>query len=263
MKSVGRCLARQTALSRYYSSAARTPKHSIYVSESTDPYFNLTLEDWCVLRLRIRGVRSYILRAAGYSGTSRQSSRCCSCIGTARAWSSAGTRTHGRRSTCARRGRRASPSFADTAGAARCIMYVPFSVRPSVRITGPARAGLGQHELLDSPAPRVVRPACDCAGRDAGRTIHGRRRERERAERHMRGQGEDRRHSVSTYERFGLTNGRLYVSGSAYKIVKDRAYHHGTMLISTRLDTLGELLRSNKVRAVRIPRFVSPFTEKQ
>ena len=35
----------------------------------------------------------------------------------------------------------------------------------------------------------------------------------------------------------------IHVSGSAYKIVKDRAYHHGTMLISTRLDTLGELLR--------------------
>ncbi|TEB32240.1 Lipoyltransferase and lipoate-protein ligase [Coprinellus micaceus] len=30
---------------------------------------------------------------------------------------------------------------------------------------------------------------------------------------------------------------------SAYKIVNNRAYHHGTMLISTRLDTLGDLLR--------------------
>ncbi|KAF6748958.1 Lipoyltransferase and lipoate-protein ligase [Ephemerocybe angulata] len=31
--------------------------------------------------------------------------------------------------------------------------------------------------------------------------------------------------------------------GSAYKIVNNRAYHHGTMLISTKLDTLGDLLR--------------------
>ncbi|KAG6856989.1 hypothetical protein H0H87_011083 [Tephrocybe sp. NHM501043] len=38
-----------------------------------------------------------------------------------------------------------------------------------------------------------------------------------------------------------------YVSGSAYKIVNKRAYHHGTMLISTKLDTLGDLLRTNKV----------------
>ena len=44
------------------------------------------------------------------------------------------------------------------------------------------------------------------------------------------------------------SRGDVYVSGSAYKIVKDRAYHHGTMLISTKLDTLGELLRTNKVR---------------
>ncbi|KAJ6615624.1 hypothetical protein B0H10DRAFT_57219 [Mycena sp. CBHHK59/15] len=36
------------------------------------------------------------------------------------------------------------------------------------------------------------------------------------------------------------------VSGSAYKIVNTRAYHHGTMLISTKLDTLGDLLRTQK-----------------
>ncbi|KAJ7228162.1 hypothetical protein GGX14DRAFT_486508 [Mycena pura] len=37
-----------------------------------------------------------------------------------------------------------------------------------------------------------------------------------------------------------------HVSGSAYKLVSARAYHHGTMLISTRLDTLGDLLRTDK-----------------
>ncbi|KAG6335499.1 hypothetical protein ID866_3588 [Astraeus odoratus] len=37
-----------------------------------------------------------------------------------------------------------------------------------------------------------------------------------------------------------------HVSGSAYKIVSNRAYHHGTMLISTRLDTLGDLLHVDK-----------------
>lgn len=39
----------------------------------------------------------------------------------------------------------------------------------------------------------------------------------------------------------------LHVSGSAYKIVNKRAYHHGTMLISSELGTLGKLLHSNKV----------------
>ena len=40
---------------------------------------------------------------------------------------------------------------------------------------------------------------------------------------------------------------RIHVSGSAYKIVNKRAYHHGTMLISSELGTLGKLLHSNKV----------------
>lgn len=42
----------------------------------------------------------------------------------------------------------------------------------------------------------------------------------------------------------------IHVSGSAYKIVNKRAYHHGTMLISTRLDTLGDLLRTDKVCSI-------------
>jgi lipoate-protein ligase A len=39
----------------------------------------------------------------------------------------------------------------------------------------------------------------------------------------------------------------IHASGSAYKIVNRRAYHHGTMLISSELGTLGKLLHSNKV----------------
>jgi len=38
-----------------------------------------------------------------------------------------------------------------------------------------------------------------------------------------------------------------HISGSAYKIVNKRAYHHGTMLISTRLDHLSDLLRPEQV----------------
>ncbi len=37
------------------------------------------------------------------------------------------------------------------------------------------------------------------------------------------------------------------MSGSAYKIAKDRAYHHGTMLISSQLSTLGDVLHVSKV----------------
>ena len=50
-----------------------------------------------------------------------------------------------------------------------------------------------------------------------------------------------------------------HVSGSAYKIVSQRAYHHGTMLISTRLDHLGVMLRPEEVLLVLIrgPNFLS------
>jgi lipoate-protein ligase A len=41
-----------------------------------------------------------------------------------------------------------------------------------------------------------------------------------------------------------------HVSGSAYKIAKDRAYHHGTMLISSQLSTLGDVLHVSRVRVV-------------
>lgn len=35
------------------------------------------------------------------------------------------------------------------------------------------------------------------------------------------------------------------VSGSAYKLSRDRAYHHGTLLLSTNLSNLSVLLKSN------------------
>ena len=44
-----------------------------------------------------------------------------------------------------------------------------------------------------------------------------------------------------------MSGSGTHVSGSAYKIVNKRAYHHGTMLISSELGTLGKLLHSNKV----------------
>lgn len=38
------------------------------------------------------------------------------------------------------------------------------------------------------------------------------------------------------------------VSGSAFKLVNARAYHHGTMLIDSRLDDLRGALKSRRVR---------------
>ncbi|KAJ7886705.1 hypothetical protein B0H13DRAFT_2043687, partial [Mycena leptocephala] len=50
---------------------------------------------------------------------------------------------------------------------------------------------------------------------------------------------------------------RRHVSGSAYKIVSARAYHHGTMLISTQLDTLGDLLRADKDKDTMVTKGVA------
>lgn len=40
------------------------------------------------------------------------------------------------------------------------------------------------------------------------------------------------------------------VSGSAFKLVNNRAYHHGTMLIDSQLDLLRQVLNVQKVRVV-------------
>ena len=57
----------------------------------------------------------------------------------------------------------------------------------------------------------------------------------------------------------GIDIGR-HVSGSAYKIVNKRAYHHGTMLISSELGTLGKLLHSNKVPDASLSNFSPELT---
>lgn len=43
--------------------------------------------------------------------------------------------------------------------------------------------------------------------------------------------------------------GRSYVSGSAFKLVNKRAYHHGTMLIDAKLGDLRGVLGSQRVRS--------------
>ncbi|KAF8338792.1 uncharacterized protein EI90DRAFT_3039189 [Cantharellus anzutake] len=44
-----------------------------------------------------------------------------------------------------------------------------------------------------------------------------------------------------------VAGGLHHVSGSAYKIINQRAYHHGTMLINAKLNDLGDVLRNTKI----------------
>lgn len=55
---------------------------------------------------------------------------------------------------------------------------------------------------------------------------------------------------VLTFDIRGETVGRKHISGSAYKIVAQRAYHHGTMLISSDLGSLGVYLKSQTVSPI-------------
>lgn len=64
-------------------------------------------------------------------------------------------------------------------------------------------------------------------------------------------------------ERNDICVGGEKASGSAYKIVSGRAYHHGTMLITTRLETLGDLLRVDKVRFYVLTILLSLFRRKE
>lgn len=48
--------------------------------------------------------------------------------------------------------------------------------------------------------------------------------------------------------RAGDFGGASYVSGSAFKLVNKRAYHHGTMLIDAKLGDLRGVLGSQRVR---------------
>ncbi|KAG4306247.1 hypothetical protein PORY_000235 [Pneumocystis oryctolagi] len=54
---------------------------------------------------------------------------------------------------------------------------------------------------------------------------------------------------VCTNERYDLVFGpdMLKVSGSAFKILKDRAYQHGTMLLNTNLDCIESLLKNQNL----------------
>lgn len=168
---------------------AISPDHSIYISNATNPYFNLTLEDWL---FRHKDPEEPLLLVY-------------------------------RDDPCVVIGRNQNPWKEVNAVAAR-KRNIPIVRRRS-------GGGTVYHDLGNTNF-----------------SIHLPRKSFDRHEtsqiplRAVRSLGIDARLN----ERNDICVGKEKVSGSAYKIVNNRAYHHGTMLISTRLDTLGDLLRVNK-----------------
>ncbi|KAH9179535.1 Lipoyltransferase and lipoate-protein ligase [Lactarius sanguifluus] len=177
---------------RHFSTSLQlspTAKHSIYVSQSSDPYFNLTFEDWLFKEKPTHEPLLFIYR-----------DRPCVIIG-----------------------RNQNPwkevNFPELHRA-----NVPFIRRRS-------GGGTVYHDIGNTNfSIHLPRSSFD-------RNVTA-----ELVLRAVRSLNIDAR----VNERNDVCVGHYKVSGSAYKIVKDRAYHHGTMLISSQLGTLGDVLHVSK-----------------
>ncbi|KAF9226770.1 Lipoyltransferase and lipoate-protein ligase [Gyrodon lividus] len=180
---------RQTRTYAAFPPTALKPTHSIYVSNSTNPYFNLTLEDWL---FRYHAPRAPLLLLY-------------------------------KDSSCVVIGRNQNPWKEVN------LMEAKAKGIPWIR----RRSGGGTvyHDLGNTNYSIHV-----------PRTTFDRRETAQVVLRAVRALGVD----AYVNERNDICVSGEKVSGSAYKIVGNRAYHHGTMLISTRLGTLGDLLRTNK-----------------
>ncbi|KAG2369774.1 hypothetical protein BDR07DRAFT_1388294 [Suillus spraguei] len=166
-----------------------TPTHSIYLSTSTNPYFNLSFEDWLFRHAPQKEPLLLLYRDA----------------------------------PCVVIGRNQNPWKEVNLHAARA-QGIPWVRRRS-------GGGTVYHDLGNTNFSIHV-----------PRTTFDRGATAQVVLRAVRALGVD----ADVNERNDICVGGEKASGSAYKIVSGRAYHHGTMLITTRLETLGDLLRVDK-----------------
>lgn len=164
--------------------------HSVYVSVSTDPYFNLTIEDWLFRKADPSRPLLFLYR----------------------------------NTPCVVLGRNQNP-WKEINLAALRQTSIPFIRRRS-------GGGTVYHDLGNTNYSIHV-----------PRTWFDRNVTSQIVLRAVLGMGVP---DAVVNDRNDVCVGTDKVSGSAYKIVSSRAYHHGTMLISTQLKTLGNLLRSGK-----------------
>ncbi|TFK43907.1 hypothetical protein BDQ12DRAFT_675776 [Crucibulum laeve] len=168
----------------------KNPNHSIYISTSTDPYFNLTYEDWLFRNHPASQPLLFIYRDA----------------------------------PCVVIGRNQNPW--------KEVNFAALHARPEVKyVRRRSGGGTVYHDL--------------------GNTNFSIHLPRSSFDRHVTAQVALRAVCALGIEarvndRNDICVGPNKVSGSAYKIVNTRAYHHGTMLIATQLETLGDLLRTEK-----------------
>ncbi|KAG0703915.1 hypothetical protein DFH29DRAFT_914674 [Suillus ampliporus] len=165
------------------------PTHSIYLSTSTNPYFNLSLEDWLFRHAPQKEPLLLLYRDAP-----------CVVIGrNQNPWKEVNLRTARAQGIPWVRRRSGGGTVYHDLGNTNFSIHVP------------------RTSFDRGATAQVVLRAVRALGIDA----------------HVNARND-------------LCVGGEKASGSAYKIVSGRAYHHGTMLISTRLETLGDLLRVGK-----------------
>ncbi|KAI0053750.1 Lipoyltransferase and lipoate-protein ligase [Auriscalpium vulgare] len=185
-------LTRLSSYSRQFSSSRTTyldADHSIYVSTSTNPYFNLTLEDWLFKNKDVSAPLLLLYRDDP-----------CVVIGrNQNPWKEVNMPAL----------KRAGIPFIRRRSGGGTVFHDTGNTNFSIHLP---RNSFDRHATAQVVL-RAVRSL------DIGADVN---------------------------DRNDVCVGPYKVSGSAYKIVKDRAYHHGTMLISTRLDTLGDVLYVNK-----------------
>ncbi|KAJ3740829.1 Lipoyltransferase and lipoate-protein ligase [Lentinula detonsa] len=176
----------------YSSPSIPTPQHSIYISKSTNPYFNLSFEDWFVLFRHKAPDKPLLLLY--------------------------------RDDPCVVIGRNQNPWKEVNLSALRAREGIPFIRRRS-------GGGTVYHDLGNTNFS-IHLP----------RTSFDRHLTAQVILRAVRSLGID----ATVNDRNDICVGKEKICWSAYKIVSQRAYHHGTMLISTQLDTLGDLLHNTK-----------------
>ena len=133
---------------------------SIYVSKSTNPYFNLTLEDWCV-HYYFMSPLALTNHVKGYSDISRQRTHYCFSIETTPAWSQDATRIHGKKSTCKSLRRLGRRGFVEGAEVEPCTTYVYNMFELEVSLNVICGLGSREHQLLHTPLAFRFRPERD------------------------------------------------------------------------------------------------------
>ncbi|KAI0307017.1 hypothetical protein B0F90DRAFT_1931664 [Multifurca ochricompacta] len=181
---------------RHFSTFLPTEKHSIYVSQSSDPYFNLTFENWLFKEKSTQEPLLLIYR-----------DNPCVIIGrNQNPWKEVNIPAL----------KRANIPFIRRHSGGGTVYHDMGNTNFSIHLP---RSSFNRHVTA-----RLVLRAVHSLDIDAWIN-------------------ERNDICVGPYK---MIPPNIYVSGSAYKIVKDRAYHHGTMLISSQLRTLGDVLHVSK-----------------